>query len=479
MDNLDKKKKSFSSKYIIVGIDKDSNITAFNSHGEKLTGFTRSDVLHKKVWDVLIPPDYADSLRNHIQSISTETFEIPLVSKKGKNIPITWKVLPIQGSKDNDLCLIGVERGQEKKLLSSSGERKSLKSFSDVSLPSIKPSEIFKSLKEISEQLARERELLDEQWRKLNRYASNIERFRRILYREKEKIFAEKSRLREKKKRFDREYRERIRKLDREIAKRRFKIDLFKSRERLIDELKQKIEDMQITITSLSAELSAKNSTDNEELKKLEQKLEEALDKEKNLLKRIEQLEIKLDEERRINERLQEELMEKDKLINKQQQEEKIQLTTTMPAQITEGNIENRELAEEVKEDINEEDVPFFSPMDENLNLTDLTELPKNINAPALILKKGVIQASTPTFADMIGYTRGELKNKSFFTFVSPDRLIEIKGYYLDRLKGKDVNEYETTLLTKEKEAIPVKIKSNPINWKGERAELIIVEKID
>ncbi|RLF44622.1 MAG: hypothetical protein DRN09_02965, partial [Thermoplasmata archaeon] len=131
------------------------------------------------------------------------------------------------------------------------------------------------------------------------------------------------------------------------------------------------------------------------------------------------------------------------------------------------------------KEDIHEEDVPFFSPMDENLNLTDLTELPKNINAPALILKKGVIQASTPTFADMIGYTRGELKNKSFFTFVSPDRLIEIKGYYLDRLKGKDVNEYETTLLTKEKEPISVKIKSNTINWKGERAELIIVEKID
>ena len=77
----------------------------------------------------------------------------------------------------------------------------------------------------------------------------------------------------------------------------------------------------------------------------------------------------------------------------------------------------------------------------------------------------------------MVGYERSELTNKNFFSLISAEELMTVKQYYLDRLKGRELSGYETVILTKDEQLIPVKVRLNPIVWNGEKADLIFVEK--
>ncbi|HEC94360.1 MAG TPA: PAS domain S-box protein, partial [Thermoplasmatales archaeon] len=610
---------------------------------EKITGYGRNEVLHKKIWDTIIPSDYAEQWRNYSDAVfsqkAIELFEIPIVTKKGEKFPIVWKAMPVADKSVKDICTIGIEKSKRKKLVRFA---KKLEKHTSDSIgsntsnlqakPEVKDNERVPVFEELKNILLKEKELIDDQWKKLRKYADALEKLNKTLLQEKERIIKDKSDLQEQKKRFSRVFQQEINKFDREIEQRKQRLQKLQEQEQAFKQLQQKIKDieqMRISLEKLAAELEERkyllekmNTTVEQEKKKVEMRGEEIKrlentirEKEKHLLKKEEMLRknrreletkereltnlrIKLErEQRELEQRLQKsesEFRDRDKLhlereiarlkqkmeklLNREkefkeqlrkakvkerqlkrrilQNEGKIQHLEELEKQLGEErslrsrlqnelavknqiikqfeerenelvskrqDLERREkLIEELEKDLIEkeeylnqlaiqlskEDVNageqttrwLEQPMedtagvleksdrissesdkdvDERLSISavDLSSLPES--SPAVVVQKGMIQEVTSAFATLVGYEKGELTNKNFFSLIPPEQLVAVREYYLNRLKGRDVNSYDTILLTKEEETLPVKVTLNPITWNGEKADLITIERKD
>ena len=113
------------------------------------------------------------------------------------------------------------------------------------------------------------------------------------------------------------------------------------------------------------------------------------------------------------------------------------------------------------------------------LDVQNIKSFPEIADMPALVVKKGIIQAVTPSFSELVEYDENELLNKKFFSLVPVDQLMRVGEYYLNRIRKRDVpNEYETVIMTKSKKPLQVKISASQINWRGEKAELMVIERL-
>ena len=97
----------------------------------------------------------------------------------------------------------------------------------------------------------------------------------------------------------------------------------------------------------------------------------------------------------------------------------------------------------------------------------------------AFIMKRGILKQINQGFIELLGYdTKDVFLDKSLLNFIAPEGLSGIEGYYLNRLKGEVVSTYETVLLTKDNNKLPVEISIKPIIFNGEKAEFAIVKII-
>ena len=92
----------------------------------------------------------------------------------------------------------------------------------------------------------------------------------------------------------------------------------------------------------------------------------------------------------------------------------------------------------------------------------------------AAIIKHGILTKINRSFIDLLGYDNETLLDKSLIDFVAPEGLDGIGGYYLKRLKGKEISTYKTILLTSENKKISVKVTVKPIIHEGERADMVL-----
>jgi len=97
----------------------------------------------------------------------------------------------------------------------------------------------------------------------------------------------------------------------------------------------------------------------------------------------------------------------------------------------------------------------------------------------AAVVQRGILKQVNGPFVDFIGYNTNEIVDKSLFDFIVPEGFSEVEKYYLNRLKGEDVTGYETVVLTKSNNKVPVEINIKPTFFKGEKAEIAIVKKLD
>lgn len=97
----------------------------------------------------------------------------------------------------------------------------------------------------------------------------------------------------------------------------------------------------------------------------------------------------------------------------------------------------------------------------------------------AAIVQRGILKHVNSLFVNLIGYNTNEVVDKSLFDFIVPEGFSEVEKYYLDRLRGEDTIGYETVVLTKSNNKIPVEISIKPTFFKGEKAEIAIVKKLD
>jgi len=97
----------------------------------------------------------------------------------------------------------------------------------------------------------------------------------------------------------------------------------------------------------------------------------------------------------------------------------------------------------------------------------------------AVVVQRGILKQVNGPFVDLMGYNTNEIVDKSLFDFIVPEGFPEVEKYYLARLKGENVTGYETVVLTKSNNKIPVEVSIKPTFFKGEKAEIAVVKKLD
>jgi len=104
--------------------------------------------------------------------------------------------------------------------------------------------------------------------------------------------------------------------------------------------------------------------------------------------------------------------------------------------------------------------------------------LDKILNSAAIV-QRGILKQVNGYFASLVGYDIDEIVEKSLFDFIIPEGFSDIEKYYLARLKGEDVSVYETVILTKDNEKIPVEVSTKLIIFNGAKAEIAVFKKIE
>ena len=94
------------------------------------------------------------------------------------------------------------------------------------------------------------------------------------------------------------------------------------------------------------------------------------------------------------------------------------------------------------------------------------------------VVQRGIFKQISNTFADFLGYERGELLQKSFFVFIAPHGFEDARNYYLNRLKGVTTNSFRTVLLTKGHAEVVVDITVTPTLYMGDIAEFLSIKEV-
>ncbi len=110
LDNLKRSSVLFEkiiaeSNCIIVGLDKNHRIVLFNNSAERLTGFTKDEVLGKDWFEIFLSPDIHEEIENVWKAawgVKFHTYENPIQTKNGKEKIISWKSTGIYDSDDEN-----------------------------------------------------------------------------------------------------------------------------------------------------------------------------------------------------------------------------------------------------------------------------------------------------------------------------------------------------------------------------------------
>lgn len=102
-----------------------------------------------------------------------------------------------------------------------------------------------------------------------------------------------------------------------------------------------------------------------------------------------------------------------------------------------------------------------------------------NISQSAAIIQRGILKQINATFAELIGYPVHEIVEKNFFDFIATEGLAEVEKYYFNRLKGESITSYTTVFSTKENEKVFVEVNVKPTIYNGEKAEIAIITNLE
>ena len=104
-----KKEKDFSERIIetataiIVGLDKNHIIRIFNKGAEKITGYTKAEILGKDWFKIFFPKEILNEMNQVWEDawgIKSHSYTNPILPKEGKEIIISWQTTGIYDDKD-------------------------------------------------------------------------------------------------------------------------------------------------------------------------------------------------------------------------------------------------------------------------------------------------------------------------------------------------------------------------------------------
>jgi PAS domain S-box-containing protein len=109
----------------------------------------------------------------------------------------------------------------------------------------------------------------------------------------------------------------------------------------------------------------------------------------------------------------------------------------------------------------------------------DYHQILDKIPQSAVIVQRGILKQVNSSFATLIGYEADDIIEKSFFDFIAYEGLADVEKYYLDRLKGERVSAYRTVFSTKDNNKISVEVSIKPTTYNGEKAEIAIITYLE
>ena len=117
----DKKNMLLHDNSLVLSIDKNGKITKFNKECEIISGYSKSEVLNKYIFDFLIPNTHLDQWENlfdySLKNKVDDDFKLPLLSKKGHEVMICWSNFPMKNTEGDviEISFVGslIESFQE------------------------------------------------------------------------------------------------------------------------------------------------------------------------------------------------------------------------------------------------------------------------------------------------------------------------------------------------------------------------------
>jgi len=116
MNTIDQKvdaEPSKTNQELILGLTLGEEIIQFNKECERLTGYIRDEVLHKKLSEILLPKEPIELWKTLLKSIQqtmwVDDFSFPIKTKHDQIYMISWTGFLIKDEKDSfkDICLFG------------------------------------------------------------------------------------------------------------------------------------------------------------------------------------------------------------------------------------------------------------------------------------------------------------------------------------------------------------------------------------
>lgn len=382
---------------LVVGISKDGEIIQFNKECQIITGYTRGEVLRKKIFDLLIPKHSFQEWERMFDLAVTkgvDDFKLPWKTRDGKEIIISWSSFPLETKEGliKSICFIG------KNLEINTHDKFSYENQRGKLETDIKPQASEGAIEGV------------------NNYFNSS----------KEVIFTE-------------------------VEKPIINESLESS------EVSEKLNDLRIKYDMINKKIKAIENQTGKPLSHLKDKLME-IDKEGNY-------KLKLIEDREnLDKRITEFGKYKEKLIELETEIEKRR-----------NNLIEHEKS--LRENISTKKSSLIK--DEKINLEKYTPNLNGILESAAVLRRGILKQINRSFAELIGFKTDEILNRDFLDFVAPEGLVNIEQYYLNKLKGISDSTYNTIFSTKNEDKISVRINIKPTYYKGEKAEIAIVNKIE
>jgi PAS domain S-box-containing protein len=106
----------------VVELDREGRITLFNRFAEQLTGYTRSEVTGEPWFDIFIPPDRREDIREVFEGVKSAgeplTYENTIMTKDGRELLLLWTNSRIRDDAGNVVGTLsyGIDVTQQRKL---------------------------------------------------------------------------------------------------------------------------------------------------------------------------------------------------------------------------------------------------------------------------------------------------------------------------------------------------------------------------
>ena len=498
IQKIEDTKQTNTSQDLILGLTLGEEIIQFNKESERLTGYTREEVLHKKFYDIFVPKESAEQWKKLLESIRqtmwVDNFILPIKTKQNQTYMVSWTgfLVKDEHGSNKDICIFGKQLKTEvlkkqsspilsfttstqpkeeriqlnvaepmlqqqkreksmnygRKKIKFASEKKTEGEYNSIDLQEhfIKP---LVTMGKIVEKTSQKLDLMHESLKELARkYETITERLGEL---EKKDRALEKKHVKPDKpmQLFEKSYRPPVREQndsnlgnvtsDEQHSKNTdftFFSDLFgfKRQQRELNARKQQLDIRTNELEALHAQFMKERNTFDIRVEEFSKWRE-----------KLELLESAIEKRRQ-------ELMKQEDIILEQ---------STSPTTQGTGTTEP-------------ETPKSTEPAVPNYNET-LDKIPQS----AAIIQRGILKQINGSFLELLGYTMDEIVEKSFFDFIALEGLADVEKYYLDRLKGDSVSVYKTVFSTKENNKISVEVSIKQTIYNGEKAEIAIITCLD